>query len=396
MFFYPIRPRWVQAILLLTTLNMFSLQSNDKLELTNQLQSEQYTNQDVRSRFAGMETDLKALKEKLFFKDEEMIRLTHVNAELLTTVAKLTEKVHQRGKKHRREHQATVNGATAAEASPNDGRSPSLASDEPAEHTACDHHDDHDHSHTHASDNASEHNAHQHTHCSHRTNNGKQSTCSAAIADSTDTSDTVSVTSTINIATNEAMDKLQRRFTRTMTEIADLTEEKHRLEHLVTQLQNETETIGEYIALYQTQRRLLKQREIEKDIQLQRIAADREAMKERLQELNKLVELLLVQEGFPDAKQLMNRLRSTNKPEDTPADSSDGAAHADDVVIAEQMPGSDDVGGAVEKAPRAETQAVANKIINLLTEIKDKNLSNDLTAVNLNQCSCCSGKLEVV
>lgn len=42
-----------------------------------------------------------------------------------------------------------------------------------------------------------------------------------------------------------AMEKLQERFTRTMSEVAELTDEKQRLEHLVLQLQGETETIGE-------------------------------------------------------------------------------------------------------------------------------------------------------
>jgi hypothetical protein len=41
-----------------------------------------------------------------------------------------------------------------------------------------------------------------------------------------------------------AMEKLEERFTRTMKEVADLSEEKQRLEHIVLQLQGETETIG--------------------------------------------------------------------------------------------------------------------------------------------------------
>jgi hypothetical protein len=41
-----------------------------------------------------------------------------------------------------------------------------------------------------------------------------------------------------------AMEKLEDRFARTMKEVADLTDEKQRLEHLVMQLQGETETIG--------------------------------------------------------------------------------------------------------------------------------------------------------
>jgi hypothetical protein len=41
-----------------------------------------------------------------------------------------------------------------------------------------------------------------------------------------------------------AMEKLEERFTRTMKDVADLSDEKQRLEHLVLQLQGETETIG--------------------------------------------------------------------------------------------------------------------------------------------------------
>jgi hypothetical protein len=45
------------------------------------------------------------------------------------------------------------------------------------------------------------------------------------------------------------MEKLEERFTRTMKEVADLSDEKQRLEHLVLQLQGETETIGKILYL---------------------------------------------------------------------------------------------------------------------------------------------------
>lgn len=45
-----------------------------------------------------------------------------------------------------------------------------------------------------------------------------------------------------------AMEKLEERFTRTMKEVAELSDEKQRLEHLVLQLQGETETIGEILS----------------------------------------------------------------------------------------------------------------------------------------------------
>lgn len=42
----------------------------------------------------------------------------------------------------------------------------------------------------------------------------------------------------------EPITKLEKRFKETMEKVAELTDEKQRLEHLVLQLQSETETIG--------------------------------------------------------------------------------------------------------------------------------------------------------
>lgn len=78
-----------------------------------------------------------------------------------------------------------------------------------------------------------------------------------------------------------------------MEAVEQLTEEKERLEHLVIQLQFETETIGEYITLYQNQRRQLKQKDLERDRELHQLAIDRETLKRKLFELNELIEQLL-------------------------------------------------------------------------------------------------------
>lgn len=50
----------------------------------------------------------------------------------------------------------------------------------------------------------------------------------------------------LNLANVEAMLLLQEKFKSVLDKMADLTDEKQQLEHLVTQLQCETETIGEY------------------------------------------------------------------------------------------------------------------------------------------------------
>ncbi|XP_056361219.1 golgin subfamily A member 2 isoform X4 [Oenanthe melanoleuca] len=93
----------------------------------------------------------------------------------------------------------------------------------------------------------------------------------------------------VHEALKSAMDKLQLRFTELMHEKADLKERLEELEHRCIQLSGETDTIGEYIALYQSQRAILKQRHQEKEEYISRLAQDKEEMKMKLLELQELV-----------------------------------------------------------------------------------------------------------
>ena len=186
------------------------------------------------------------------------------------------------------------------------------------------------------------------------------------------------------IATTQAMEKLQERFTRTMSEIADLNDEKQRLEHLVMQLQGETETVGEYIALYHTQRKLLKQREIEKDIQLQMLAADREDMKNKLMQLNKLVEQLLMQknENLPKNNETNIDLQQPN-----------GHMEETEALVDKSAT------IALSKVTSDNSKDTAVKILELLTDIKESNMNYSHLVKpmsGIHHCACCSGKLEVV
>ncbi|XP_049341993.1 golgin subfamily A member 2 isoform X4 [Astyanax mexicanus] len=86
-----------------------------------------------------------------------------------------------------------------------------------------------------------------------------------------------------------AMEKLQERFTGLMQEKVDLKERVEELEHRCIQLSGETDTIGEYIALYQNQRAIMKQKHIEKEEYISMLAKDKEEMKAKLAELQDLV-----------------------------------------------------------------------------------------------------------
>ncbi|TRY57168.1 hypothetical protein DNTS_003264 [Danionella cerebrum] len=97
----------------------------------------------------------------------------------------------------------------------------------------------------------------------------------------------------VHEALRAAMEKLQERFTRLMQEKADLRERLEELEHRCIQLSGETDTIGEYIALYQNQRAVMKQKQMEKEQYISLLARDKEEMKGKLSELQDLVLRLL-------------------------------------------------------------------------------------------------------
>lgn len=90
-----------------------------------------------------------------------------------------------------------------------------------------------------------------------------------------------------------SMEMIQEKYSRVMRDKAELTDKADQLEHLVVQLQGETDTIGEYISLYHHQRALLQQRELTKNDYIAQLAKDREQMQDKLGELQALVMQLL-------------------------------------------------------------------------------------------------------
>ncbi|CAK9822282.1 Golgin subfamily A member 2 [Anthophora retusa] len=92
-----------------------------------------------------------------------------------------------------------------------------------------------------------------------------------------------------NVTMSESVKQLEQRFKETMERVAELTEEKQKLEHLVIQLQSETETIGEYITLYQKQRAILQTRAREKEQVFRQLLEQRNQQQEQLHKLKVLV-----------------------------------------------------------------------------------------------------------
>ena len=74
-----------------------------------------------------------------------------------------------------------------------------------------------------------------------------------------------------------------------MERVTQLSTDKEQLKHLVTQLQDETEIVGDYIAIYQHQRKLQRMRMEEKDLQLRQLGKDREELTSKLDQLQTLI-----------------------------------------------------------------------------------------------------------
>ncbi|XP_004444583.1 golgin subfamily A member 2 [Drosophila pseudoobscura] len=321
--------------------------TNDKAELVIRLDAEEFANREIRHNYDSMEQKLLASEERFKFKDEEMIRLSHENVELQRQQLMLKQQLD------RLQHYEVKAYHSQAGKQPDE-------TGEPEESETKDHHEHHSHDHLHDHDHGDHSDGHSHDH-SHDHVHQEHHQLSPG-----------------SLPTAEAVERLQARFTTLISQVADLTEEKHSLEHLVLQLQGETETIGEYIALYQTQRRMLKQREYEKATQMRLLQAEREQLREKIEALNKLVASLGVElptdqvQGQPQTVAL----------QDTPSEQERPLT---------QTPSNEDSNGE-------NSQQILNKIQNIISEIKE-NTEQPTTVLSghpVDHLNCCLGKFEVV
>jgi len=238
-------------------------------------------------------------------------------------------------------------------------------------------------------------------------------------------------------ALRHAMKQLEEKFSKAMREKADILDKNEQLEHLIGQLQGETDTIGEYVTLYQQQRHILKQRQLEKDDYISHLARDREEMQDKLAQLQALVMQLLgerqmlhsynegsnvsepVANHSPQPPKQKTHRDKSQKLEDWPDYSTDEDSETSEV---EAIVGGSDR-DAKEHINTADTSMLdtspshpnaspegsskhvippedqtAHKIMHLLTEIGNSNLveRTSFADVNFLHCSHCMGRLQTV
>ncbi|KAK2120378.1 Golgin sub A member 2 [Saguinus oedipus] len=164
---------------------------------------------------------------------------------------------------------------------------------------------------------------------------------------------------------------LQSRFMELMQEKADLKERVEELEHRCIQLSGETDTIGEYIALYQSQRAVLKERHREKEEYISRLAQDKEEMKVKLLELQELVLRLVNDRNEWHSRFLAAAQHPADEPNPgAPAPQELGAANQQGDLCEVSLAGSEPAQGETgEGSPR--DNPTAQQIMQLLREMQN-------------------------
>ncbi|KAJ1520109.1 hypothetical protein ONE63_004329 [Megalurothrips usitatus] len=372
----------------------FIKMSNDKLNLTESLEHEKHVNKEMGEKISQLAEELHELRVLVADKERRLQEYRE----------------HGHNHEHSHEHKHEHSPEQKPKHVQNHGH------EHNHDHNNCNDSHGHEHNHNHAEgvkENVNEkhsaqvattlqeqlHQAHEHIHNLNSQNNNlrrliaqkstesHESGSSSSATEGATTDDAAADQETncedgdahINYSSMQyAMEKLQERFTRTMAEVAELSDEKQRLEHLVLQLQGETETIGEYVALYQMQRAALQQRAREKDHQLANLSSEREDLRRKLQELNQLVQRLLDDRRTETAKEALSGLDLSNEI---------GTSNESDIIEIPTETTGQEVNANQDVAKRLTKQ--------IMSIIEDIGVSSDVEA-SFHPCPWCSGRLKNV
>ncbi|XP_065918604.1 golgin subfamily A member 2-like isoform X2 [Dysidea avara] len=183
---------------------------------------------------------------------------------------------------------------------------------------------------------------------------------------------------------------LQERFTQLMTEKADLLDQLQQYEHVNIQLASETETIGEYIVLYQTQRESLKKKFDQKDRFITQLIQDKETLQGKLTELQDLVKRLVnerqsYQPVRPHSVALMTHELDTSDNHNNDLETSK-ASTPESPPDSLQNTDTDDT--TIKHTTNSNT---AHKILTLLQEIESDSSHHHQQLII--PCHCCVGEL---
>uniref|UniRef100_A0A8R1XJT3 Golgin subfamily A conserved domain-containing protein n=1 Tax=Onchocerca volvulus TaxID=6282 RepID=A0A8R1XJT3_ONCVO len=227
-----------------------------------------------------------------------------------------------------------------------------------------------------------------------------------------------------------AWTELEARFTRAMRQIADLAEEKERLQHVIMQLETENDTIGDYVTLYQHQRKKINERMREREEAVAKLSFEKEQMQQKLNELQKTLINLLSKKGllrvYAHEKETLNNYNGSSKHSSSVRSYSRGTVDkfsGDEEIVdgSELVPNSPDscidisseFGSGKQNAgddsffyisineikenilgDNADDDVGVQRILNLISELQDLERTRTFAPCSPNlHCSECRGKL---
>ncbi|CAF1116223.1 unnamed protein product [Adineta steineri] len=200
---------------------------------------------------------------------------------------------------------------------------------------------------------------------------------------------------------------LIERFNEVMRENIDLKDRIQNLDHVILQLQSETETIGDYIILYQQQREQLQKRYQEKDDYIKQLTQDRFDLQKKLSEL----EILLVHGlNIPIPNSIKSQESHTEILSKHDETNSSGEL--------ELQPGKNEQLGTIDQVISLNTDKIPSsislpqlsdetkaRILALITELAQNNISSNDNLSTVKRafvdkdfylCSTCSGSVQWV
>uniref|UniRef100_A0A2K6F121 Golgin subfamily A conserved domain-containing protein n=1 Tax=Propithecus coquereli TaxID=379532 RepID=A0A2K6F121_PROCO len=178
------------------------------------------------------------------------------------------------------------------------------------------------------------------------------------------------------------MEKLQNRFVALMQEKVDLKEQVDELEHRCVQLAGETETIGEYVILYQYQKAALKKQQHENEEYVRQMAREKEDMKAKMLELQGLMMQLLNQRDKDHSQVLPDTHSAAEEPTPGPSALQELGAHKQgdfyEVSLADKEP--------AQKVPRRGSGPENHTVQQIMELLHDMQYPHDKTALGVNPC----------
>ena len=133
-----------------------------------------------------------------------------------------------------------------------------------------------------------------------------------------------------------AFDSLQTRFVQVMRQKAELEDRLQHKEKLLTLLEGETDTIGEYVSLYQSQRRALQIQYSQKQVLLDQLQVEKRSMQEDISRLRQLVQHLSLSKPIHGEDQIEDNTELTEVLEKYPLERVDASVESLSAEVTKQ------------------------------------------------------------